>query len=110
MILFGWGHQRHKLIGPTHARKCENCNNERIWTMHKLSTWFTLFFIPVFPYSSKRLLTCPVCGQGFELSQTEFEDLRPLAELNQKLATGAISEERYHHELARLKQPMDSSD
>jgi len=53
MIIFGWGHQTIKNIGPTFKNHCSHCNNEDYWTLTKYTTWFTLFFIPVIPYSIK---------------------------------------------------------
>jgi hypothetical protein len=41
-----------------------------------MRTWFTLFFIPVIPYSSKYCITCPNCGSYEELSKEEFERIK----------------------------------
>ena len=71
MIIFGWGHERVKQIGPLSEKQCKNCNNQTNREMLKISTWFTLFFIPVFPYSIKYFKACPVCNVA-ELLEKEI--------------------------------------
>ena len=46
--------------------------------MQKLTTWFTLFFIPVIPYKRNNILVCPVCRCCLELSKEEFEQLKSI--------------------------------
>jgi hypothetical protein len=41
----------------------------------KVTTWFTLFFIPVIPYKRRYLLACPVCGFAYILPKHEFMTL-----------------------------------
>jgi len=102
MIIFGWGRQKTKDYGPTFKRVCDHCKNEDYWNLTSVSTWFTLFFIPIFPYSIKRFLTCPVCTYGFELESVQFESVKPIAESNKLLIEGKITEHEYR---ARLSQP-----
>jgi uncharacterized RDD family membrane protein YckC len=76
MIIFGWGRRKHKKFGPTRAHHCNNCKNDTYWDLVEVSTWFTLAFIPIFPYEIKRLLVCPICGCCIELSSEEFKQLK----------------------------------
>jgi len=103
MIIFGWGHQKSKNYGPVFKHHCDHCNNDDYWTLHKISTWFTLFFIPVFPYESKCLLICPVCNYGVELDGQKFNELKVIAENNSALIEGRITEEEYKNRVNQLE-------
>lgn len=102
LIFFGWGHTKVKNIGPTFKHRCVNCNNEEYWNLSKISTWFTLFFIPVFPYEFKYFFFCPVCERGVFLKKEEFQKLEPFAALNTELVEGKITEEQFLHRLNML--------
>ncbi|MFZ5985883.1 MAG: zinc-ribbon domain-containing protein [Bacillota bacterium] len=80
MIIFGWGYRTAKNFGPVRKIRCNNCNNEATWHLQKLTSWFTLFFIPVIPYQSNYLLVCPVCRCCLELKKPEFDQLKDLVE------------------------------
>jgi hypothetical protein len=54
---------------------CGRCNNHTARQIVKLTTWLTLFFIPIIPYSRRYLLVCPICGQARELTKPEFKSL-----------------------------------
>lgn len=102
MIIFGWGHQTIKNIGPTFKNHCSHCNNEDYWTLTKYTTWFTLFFIPVIPYSIKYFLSCPVCQYGITLDSNQLEQIKPIAEANQLLIDGKITEIEYKNKVEQL--------
>lgn len=76
MIIYGWGRKKITRFGPRRSCHCNNCNNDSYWELIKVSTWFSLFFIPVIPYDTKRLLMCPVCNSCVELSNEEFKQLK----------------------------------
>lgn len=103
MIIFGWGHQMIKNFGPTFRQHCSHCNNDEYWVLMRTMTWFTLFFIPVFPYLKKYFLTCPVCEYGFILDSEQTEKIKPLAEANQLLVDGKITEMEYKVQMNQLE-------
>ena len=37
-----------------------------------MTTWFTLFFIPVIPYSKAYVRVCPICGELDKLTKENF--------------------------------------
>jgi hypothetical protein len=102
MILFGWGHTMTRVFGPTFNYLCNHCHNEEYWILSRITTWFTLFFIPVFPYTVKYFLACPICQYGVELNSEQIEKIRPLAEINQLLLEGEITQEEYQTKVASL--------
>jgi len=74
-IIWGFGHRTTKIMGDMPESLCSRCNNRTARQIVKLTTWITLFFIPVLPYKKHYLLTCPICGQAQELTKTEFDSL-----------------------------------
>lgn len=102
MIIFGWGHQTIKNIGLTFKNHCSHCNNEDYWVLTKYMTWFTLFFIPVIPYSSRYFLSCPVCQYGITLDNNQLEQVKPIAEANQLLIDGRVTEIEYKNKFEHL--------
>lgn len=101
-FIFGWGHTKFKDFGPALQRSCENCNNEKFWHLCKSSVWFTLFFIPIFPYKNDKLLLCPVCQSGLILTNEDFEEIAPIAEANLSLAKGEITESEHVQLIAQI--------
>jgi hypothetical protein len=74
-IIFGFGRRTVRLLGFTAARLCGNCHNTSPWKVMKITRWFTLFFIPVIPYSSKYVAMCPTCSRGVELDAKAAQGL-----------------------------------
>jgi hypothetical protein len=95
MIIFGWGKVTHKDYGATMATKCPNCNNDTWLLLSRYRKWFTLFFIPVIPYSSRHLLLCEVCSQGLELKGAKIQRARQLNELTQGMLSETITKDEY---------------
>lgn len=102
MIIFGWGHQTIKQIGIAFKQLCGHCHNEDYWILTRIMTWFTLFFIPIFPYSIKYFLSCPVCKYGLNLDDKQVDEIKPLAEINQSLVDGEITKEEYQLRIQKL--------
>ena len=72
--------------------------------MIKTSVWFTFFFIPIFPYEVDYLFLCPVCNNGFKIERTEFDEMKPIAETNQSLIDGKISEQEHNRLMIEYRQ------
>ncbi len=105
-IIFGWGRQTVKQIGIVFKNLCSHCKNEDHWVLTRITKWFTLFFIPVIPYSIKYFLSCPICQYGLVLDDGQVERIRPLAEANQLLIDSKITQEEHQ---ARLQQLNNTS-
>jgi tetratricopeptide (TPR) repeat protein len=76
--------------GPTVPARCPSCQREVALVPMGSRTWFTLFFIPIFPISGRqRYCECPNCGAQFPGAA---EDLRnELATGEQRQAQEAIA-------------------
>lgn len=103
MIIFGWGHVTKKLYGPTMAIRCPTCNNDTWLQLYRYRKWFTLFFIPVIPYSSAHFLSCSVCSQGVELSDEQVERAQQLNALTIGLFNEEISKEDYWRQVDKIE-------
>jgi hypothetical protein len=54
---------------------CNNCHNPAAHALRKFTTKFTLFFIPLFPISSRYQLQCTYCGFASELAKEQAQAL-----------------------------------
>ena len=53
--------------------QCPRCGQEADLVPKHYRTWFTLFFIPVFPMSgATRFVQCSNCGAGFQVSSQQL--------------------------------------
>ena len=69
IIIFG-SKTMYKNLGTVGSYYCERCHNTSEWQFMQHRTWFTLFFIPVFPISAKHeYLQCPICSQAYKVPE-----------------------------------------
>ena len=54
---------------------CPNCHNTINLKIIKVTDWFTLYFIPIFPLKVERFKTCPICSIAQKISKEEAEQL-----------------------------------
>jgi len=74
-IIWGFGKKTVKSYGLMPMRACGRCNNQIQCEILKVTTWFTLFFIPIIPYRTERFLVCPICRAAQEVAKEDFERL-----------------------------------
>jgi len=101
-FIFGWGKQTVKNHGPVFKSRCDRCNNEDLWQLYTRRTWFTLFFLPVIPYSTEHLLVCPVCSYGAVITNAKFEELKKVADCNMDLINKTIGEDEHKDKMSQL--------
>lgn len=72
-----WGTRvMDKVLGYTQEQyQCGHCNNASRYKIFRRRKWFTLFWIPIFPFSSKYYVCCPVCNFGQEVPKAEADRL-----------------------------------
>jgi len=76
-IIFGTRRMR-KPMGDV-MLLCQRCQRPSVHALVKLHTWFTLFFIPIFPFSIKYATACPMCGAGTQIDKARAEHLESVA-------------------------------
>ncbi|MFK0115388.1 zinc-ribbon domain-containing protein [Streptomyces sp. NPDC090994] len=74
MIIFGTKGYLYQLAVLTLV--CGHCGNPAAHTLRKRVTKFTLFFVPLFPVSTKYTTQCTYCGAERKLTGEETERLR----------------------------------
>ena len=105
MIIFGIRGGKRKDHGAALPMTCPNCGNATFYRYLTVTTWFSLFFVPVIPVSSKHYLMCPVCTRAIPLDRAGRERAAKLVELTGRYQGGAIDQETYGRELAELGAP-----
>ena len=70
-MFFIWGNRpRSKILGTTtKIFRCNHCGNDTPFQVRQNSNWFTIYFIPVFPFSTKYRFECPICEYGYEMGK-----------------------------------------
>ena len=106
-VIFGWNHQKITNYGAVEQHKCQNCHNTEFWQLDKISKYFTIFFIPIFPHDNDYWFHCPTCNHGVELEKSEFENYKSIAEINSAFLEEMITEEERVKELELIYKNID---
>ncbi|MGW6292518.1 zinc-ribbon domain-containing protein [Streptomyces sp. NPDC055058] len=77
MIIFGTKGYLYQLAILTLV--CAQCGNPAAHTLRKRVTKFTLFFVPLFPVSTKYATQCTFCGAEQRVTAEQAEQLRAQA-------------------------------
>ncbi|MEU1475926.1 zinc-ribbon domain-containing protein [Streptomyces sp. NPDC001668] len=77
LILFGTKGYLYQLAILTLV--CGRCGNPAAHTLRKRVTKFTLFFVPLFPISTKYATQCTFCGAENKVSAQDAERLEAQA-------------------------------
>lgn len=95
MIIFGWGRRTRKDNGQVVLVTCSRCNNPVAYRWISVKTWFSLFFIPVIPYSSKHFLVCPTCSNARPITKADTEHFAGMMALTAHALTGDGDSDAY---------------
>ncbi|MEU0393129.1 zinc-ribbon domain-containing protein [Streptomyces sp. NPDC006208] len=74
MIIFGTKGYLYQLAILTLV--CGHCGNPSAHTLRKRVTKFTLFFVPLFPISTKYLTQCTFCGAEQKITAEQAQQLQ----------------------------------
>ena len=106
-FIFGWNHPKVTSYGAVQQHKCENCHNTEFWQLNKISKYFTLFFIPIFPHNYDYWYHCPVCNYGVRLDNDQFERYKSIAEINSAFLEKKINETERVNQLEEIYTTID---
>ncbi|MEU3602983.1 zinc-ribbon domain-containing protein [Streptomyces sp. NPDC006798] len=87
MIIFGTKGYLYQLAIVTLV--CGQCGNPAAHTLRKRVSKFTLFFVPLFPFSTKYGTQCTFCGAESQLNQQQAEALQAQAATGGAVPGGA---------------------
>lgn len=74
MIIFGTKGYLYQLAILTLV--CGQCGNPSAHALRKRVTKFTLFFVPLFPFSTKYTTQCTFCGAEQKVTKEQAEHLQ----------------------------------
>jgi hypothetical protein len=74
-IIFSFGHRTVKSFGSLSNQLCDHCHNTINKDILKVTTWFTLFFIPIIPYRIEYMIVCQICRSALKISKVDFEQI-----------------------------------
>ncbi|MEV7887945.1 zinc-ribbon domain-containing protein [Streptomyces sp. NPDC002817] len=74
MIIFGTKGYLYQLAILTLV--CGQCGNPAAHTLRKRVTKFTLFFVPLFPFSTKFTTQCTFCGAEQKITKEQADQLQ----------------------------------
>jgi hypothetical protein len=76
MLIYGWRSSVQELATATYL--CGHCQNPSAHALRRAVTKFTLFFIPLFPISSKYFTVCTFCGMTNKLTKDEAKQVQEM--------------------------------
>ncbi len=77
-LIFGIKRLRRRLA--TVFALCGHCGTPAAQVLVRVSTWFSLFFIPVIPLGSKYASTCTLCGVSTKLDKAQAQQMTAATE------------------------------
>lgn len=107
-FIFGWNHSKAENVGVVNRHECSNCHNSEFWQLDKISRYFTLFFIPIFPHSTDYWYHCPVCNYGLQLKKSDYENYKEIAEINNLFLDKKINEIDRDNRLKLIYSKIDT--
>ena len=75
MIIYGTKAFNSKKGTANEMILCNQCGYETYWELLNSRSWFTLFFIPIFPYKTEELLICPRCECGVKITDENRNEI-----------------------------------
>ena len=102
MIIFGYRGGKRKDLGEALPMRCARCNNATFYRYMTVTSWFSLFFIPVIPLKRRDYLVCPICTRALELRKDQRETASRLVELTTRYRAGEIVEADFQPQLRAL--------
>jgi hypothetical protein len=66
-----WGFRTRAKVLARLLLVCHACAKPAAQTVYQRVRWFTLFLIPVIPFSRKHLMQCSLCGMVSEITKED---------------------------------------
>ncbi|MDT7729315.1 MAG: hypothetical protein QOI21_5891 [Actinomycetota bacterium] len=81
MIIWGFRNKVFQLAMVSYV--CRYCSNPAAHALRKVVNKFTLFFIPLFPVSTKYFTQCTFCGATDQLTKEQAEQVQGMGAVQQ---------------------------
>ena len=76
LFIGGWGDVKKQLVGNARQHACPVCHEVSRRDICQIDKRATVYFMPVFTYSSRKVVVCAHCGNGAEVSDLDIASLR----------------------------------
>lgn len=86
MIPIIFGYRTSPKIEGGFKGECECCGRDTVHTVARITSWFTLFFIPIIPFSNKLVVGCNACGLRLELKGESREKMNDIISQHKQIA------------------------
>lgn len=72
-----WGKRpTSKILGYTKQLfHCSHCGNDTSFQVVSNKSWFTLYFIPIFPFSIHYRFECSICEYGISIEREKVKEI-----------------------------------
>ncbi len=75
MLIFGTKGFK-KPLGPSKlTQTCSHCHNNVNFETFEVGRKFSLFFVPLFTLQRKKMVLCPICSYGYDVTDENREQL-----------------------------------
>lgn len=75
-----WGFRSRAKLLARLLLVCQVCSKPASQAIVQRVRWFTLFFIPLIPFSKKHLMQCAMCGHVTQITKEDAERLVVMAD------------------------------
>ena len=75
LIIFGTKTEQKNLGIKKEMTECARCGQPVFLNNIKQSNYFTLFWIPIFPYKEEYLEVCPTCGYTIKKAKEDIDKM-----------------------------------
>lgn len=106
-FIIGWNHSSSTNYGNVEQQLCPHCDTKDFWRLERVSTYFTLFFIPIFPHETDYLYRCSTCDYGIGLTKSQFNDYKSIADINTASSKQLITDAEKAEKLEKVYQGIN---
>ena len=74
-MCLNWVSMLHFILLKFIFELCTYCHKGKL-KLVRITSWITIFFIPIIPYKQKHYLSCDNCEMGYEIGEEMVEKLK----------------------------------
>ncbi len=102
IIQFGWNKKIIKNLGEVKDQQCGNCHQTAIGQLNTVTSYITVYMIPILPTDIKYLYFCPICKHGIILEASKINTYKKIARINTEFKRNKISETEKTQKLTQV--------
>jgi hypothetical protein len=99
VIIFGYRAGKRRDFGEALPIRCPQCNTASFYRYVSVTSWLTLFFIPLIPLNRRDYLVCPICSRAIGVRRDQREVGARIVELTARFRAGSIAGADYESQV-----------